>query len=206
MTDLAIEATGLTKSFGKTRALTGVDLAARTGTVLAVGTGLGLASGNARLVLLEGSVPAPCPGRSDRGRRSDRHRGVDLCRHRPGHFQGDALCRGRSSHRLKHRLRSASEAHRRGPRRRGPSPGRDPATHAALVDSGLCGLVGMLPSRSRPPSSGDSSGGVSGRSSSCPGHRRLTEGQSGQGGCIPCRKFFMVLRSRTPGPFVPLAA
>jgi oleandomycin transport system ATP-binding protein len=36
MTDLAIEATGLTKSFGKTKALTGVDLAARTGTVLGV--------------------------------------------------------------------------------------------------------------------------------------------------------------------------
>jgi oleandomycin transport system ATP-binding protein len=36
MTDLAIEATGLTKSFGKTKALTGVDLAARKGTVLGV--------------------------------------------------------------------------------------------------------------------------------------------------------------------------
>jgi oleandomycin transport system ATP-binding protein len=36
MTDLAIEATGLTKSFGKTKALAGVDLAARTGTVLGV--------------------------------------------------------------------------------------------------------------------------------------------------------------------------
>jgi oleandomycin transport system ATP-binding protein len=36
MTDLAIEATGLTKSFGKTTALAGVDLAARTGTVLGV--------------------------------------------------------------------------------------------------------------------------------------------------------------------------
>jgi oleandomycin transport system ATP-binding protein len=36
MTDLAIEATGLTKSFGKTKALAGVDLAARKGTVLGV--------------------------------------------------------------------------------------------------------------------------------------------------------------------------
>src|SRR5258708_1980287 len=36
MTDLAIEATGLTKTFGKTRALGGVDLAARRGTVHAV--------------------------------------------------------------------------------------------------------------------------------------------------------------------------
>jgi oleandomycin transport system ATP-binding protein len=36
MTDLAIEATGLTKSFGKTKALAGVDLAARIGTVLGV--------------------------------------------------------------------------------------------------------------------------------------------------------------------------
>ena len=37
MTDLAIEATGLTKSYGKTtKALAGVDLAARTGTVLGV--------------------------------------------------------------------------------------------------------------------------------------------------------------------------
>jgi oleandomycin transport system ATP-binding protein len=36
MTDLAIEATGLTKSYGTTKALAGVDLAARTGTVLAV--------------------------------------------------------------------------------------------------------------------------------------------------------------------------
>jgi oleandomycin transport system ATP-binding protein len=36
MTDLAIEATGLTKSFGKTKALAGVDLAARRGTVLGV--------------------------------------------------------------------------------------------------------------------------------------------------------------------------
>jgi oleandomycin transport system ATP-binding protein len=36
MTDLAIEATGLTKSFGKTKALAGVDLAARTGSVLGV--------------------------------------------------------------------------------------------------------------------------------------------------------------------------
>jgi oleandomycin transport system ATP-binding protein len=36
MTDLAIEATGLTKSFGKTKALAEVDLAARTGTVLGV--------------------------------------------------------------------------------------------------------------------------------------------------------------------------
>jgi oleandomycin transport system ATP-binding protein len=36
MTDLAIEATGLTKSYGKTQALAGVDLAARTGTVLGV--------------------------------------------------------------------------------------------------------------------------------------------------------------------------
>jgi oleandomycin transport system ATP-binding protein len=36
MTDLAIEATGLTKSFGDTRALAGVDLAARKGTVLGV--------------------------------------------------------------------------------------------------------------------------------------------------------------------------
>jgi oleandomycin transport system ATP-binding protein len=34
MTDLTIEATGLTKSFGGTKALTGVDLAARKGTVL----------------------------------------------------------------------------------------------------------------------------------------------------------------------------
>ena len=34
MTDLAIEATGLTKSFGDTKALAGVDLAARKGTVL----------------------------------------------------------------------------------------------------------------------------------------------------------------------------
>jgi oleandomycin transport system ATP-binding protein len=36
MTDLAIEATGLTKSFGDTKALAGVDLAARKGTVLGV--------------------------------------------------------------------------------------------------------------------------------------------------------------------------
>jgi len=36
MTDLAIEATGLTKAFGETKALAGVDLAARTGSVLAV--------------------------------------------------------------------------------------------------------------------------------------------------------------------------
>jgi oleandomycin transport system ATP-binding protein len=36
MTDLAIEATGLTKSFGETKALAGVDLVARTGTVLGV--------------------------------------------------------------------------------------------------------------------------------------------------------------------------
>jgi oleandomycin transport system ATP-binding protein len=36
MTDNAIEATGLTKAFGKTKALNGVDLAARTGTVLGV--------------------------------------------------------------------------------------------------------------------------------------------------------------------------
>jgi oleandomycin transport system ATP-binding protein len=36
MTDLAIEATGLVKSFGPTRALAGVDLAARKGSVLAV--------------------------------------------------------------------------------------------------------------------------------------------------------------------------
>jgi oleandomycin transport system ATP-binding protein len=36
MTDLAIEATGLTKSYGKTKALAGVDLAARRGTVLGV--------------------------------------------------------------------------------------------------------------------------------------------------------------------------
>src|SRR5215475_15810674 len=36
MTDLAIEATGLTKSFGNTKALAGVDLAARKGSVLAV--------------------------------------------------------------------------------------------------------------------------------------------------------------------------
>ena len=36
MTDLAIEATGLTKSFGETKALVGVNLAARRGTVLGV--------------------------------------------------------------------------------------------------------------------------------------------------------------------------
>jgi oleandomycin transport system ATP-binding protein len=36
MTDLAIEAIGLTKSFGDTKALAGVDLAARKGTVLGV--------------------------------------------------------------------------------------------------------------------------------------------------------------------------
>jgi oleandomycin transport system ATP-binding protein len=36
MTELAIEALGLTKSFGDTKALDGVDLAARRGTVLAV--------------------------------------------------------------------------------------------------------------------------------------------------------------------------
>src|SRR5713226_605034 len=36
MTDLAIEATGLAKSFGQTRALAGVDLAARRGSVLSV--------------------------------------------------------------------------------------------------------------------------------------------------------------------------
>src|SRR6202453_2068352 len=36
MTELAIEATVLTKSFGKTKALAGVDLAVRTGTVLGV--------------------------------------------------------------------------------------------------------------------------------------------------------------------------
>jgi oleandomycin transport system ATP-binding protein len=36
MTELAIEATGLTKAFGETKALAGVDLAARRGSVLAV--------------------------------------------------------------------------------------------------------------------------------------------------------------------------
>jgi oleandomycin transport system ATP-binding protein len=36
MTDLAIEATGLTKSYGPTKALNGVDLAARAGSVLGV--------------------------------------------------------------------------------------------------------------------------------------------------------------------------
>jgi oleandomycin transport system ATP-binding protein len=36
MTELAIEATGLTKSFGQTKALVGVDLAARRGSVLGV--------------------------------------------------------------------------------------------------------------------------------------------------------------------------
>ena len=36
MTELAIEATGLTKSFGETKALAGVDLAAPKGSVLAV--------------------------------------------------------------------------------------------------------------------------------------------------------------------------
>jgi len=36
MTELAIEATGLTKAFGATKALAGVDLAARQGSVLAV--------------------------------------------------------------------------------------------------------------------------------------------------------------------------
>ncbi|MGH3261225.1 MAG: ATP-binding cassette domain-containing protein, partial [Trebonia sp.] len=36
MTELAIEATGLTKSFAETKALDGVDLAARRGSVLAV--------------------------------------------------------------------------------------------------------------------------------------------------------------------------
>src|SRR5580704_18689982 len=36
MTDLAIEATGLAKSFGDTKALAGIDLTARTGTVLGV--------------------------------------------------------------------------------------------------------------------------------------------------------------------------
>jgi ABC-type sugar transport system ATPase subunit len=36
MTELAIEATGLTKSFGDTRALSEVGLAARRGSVLAV--------------------------------------------------------------------------------------------------------------------------------------------------------------------------
>ena len=36
MTDLAIEATGLIKTFGETKALAGVDLAARKGSVLAV--------------------------------------------------------------------------------------------------------------------------------------------------------------------------
>jgi ABC-type multidrug transport system ATPase subunit len=36
MTELAIQATGLTKSFGDTKALAGVDLAARHGSVLAV--------------------------------------------------------------------------------------------------------------------------------------------------------------------------
>jgi oleandomycin transport system ATP-binding protein len=36
MTDLAIEAIGITKSYGKTKALTGVDLAARRGSVLGV--------------------------------------------------------------------------------------------------------------------------------------------------------------------------
>jgi len=36
MTELAIEATGLTKSFGDTKALAEVDLAARKGTVLGV--------------------------------------------------------------------------------------------------------------------------------------------------------------------------
>src|ERR1039457_6623592 len=60
-----------------------------------------------------------------------------LYRPRPGHFQGDALCRRRSSHRLEHRLRPASKAHRRGPRRRGPSPRRGPATQPPLADSGL---------------------------------------------------------------------
>ena len=36
MTELAIEATGLAKSFGETKALAGVDLAVRPGSVLAV--------------------------------------------------------------------------------------------------------------------------------------------------------------------------
>jgi oleandomycin transport system ATP-binding protein len=36
MTELAIEATGLAKSFGETKALAGVDLAVRRGSVLAV--------------------------------------------------------------------------------------------------------------------------------------------------------------------------
>ena len=36
MTELAIEATGLAKSFGTTKALAGVDLAVRRGSVLAV--------------------------------------------------------------------------------------------------------------------------------------------------------------------------
>src|ERR1700723_3999741 len=36
MSELMIEATGLTKSFGETKALAGVDLAARKGSVLAV--------------------------------------------------------------------------------------------------------------------------------------------------------------------------
>ena len=36
MSELAIEATGLVKSFGETKALAGVDLAAREGSVLAV--------------------------------------------------------------------------------------------------------------------------------------------------------------------------
>ena len=36
MTELAIEATGLAKSFGETKALAGVNIAARRGSVLAV--------------------------------------------------------------------------------------------------------------------------------------------------------------------------
>jgi len=36
MTELAIAATGLAKSFGETKALAGVDLAVRPGSVLAV--------------------------------------------------------------------------------------------------------------------------------------------------------------------------
>lgn len=49
----------------------------------------------------------------------------------------EGSCRRRSSHRLEHRVRPESKAHRRGPRRRGPSPRRGPASHAVLADSGL---------------------------------------------------------------------
>jgi oleandomycin transport system ATP-binding protein len=59
MTDLAIEATGLTKSFGTTKALAGVDLAARTGTVLGVLGPNGAGKTTAVRILATPLRPAP---------------------------------------------------------------------------------------------------------------------------------------------------